>query len=225
MRALGHHRASLRRSRRGHHRDDRVGCTQPALEMAGIEGQGPLDAVIMRHGHLALPDTGGRTAARRAARQQGAASTSPPPAPAIAMSIALASDMVRTSQADNVPGPGRRAALRLHRPQGSRHRLHLRRWSRRGRGERLGLPGIGPTDLGIRRCPVGTRSRSARAGSTCTPRTSAGPTIGMAGQTVFRCGGLGMAPVAAARSTPRASRPINSMPSSPTRPTSGSSTR
>ena len=146
-------------------------AAQPALEMAGIEGK-DLDAVIMAtvtwpyQTPAAAPLLAERLGSKGAAFDISAACAG------YCHGIALASDMVGEPGRQR-PGPGRRAALRLHRPQDRGTAFIF--------GDGAGAAVVSASDSpasarpsGDPTVPSGTRSRSARAGSTCTPRTSAG---------------------------------------------------
>ena len=146
-------------------------AAQPALEMAGIEGK-DLDAVIMAT--VTWPYQTPAAAPLLAERlgSKGAASTSAACA-GYCHGIALASDMVRTSQADNVLvlGVERLSDFTDPKDRGTAFIFGD------GAGAAVVRPRTPPASArpsGDPTVPSGTRSRSARAGSTCTPGTSAG---------------------------------------------------
>ena len=149
--------------------------------MAGIEGS-DLDAIIARHGQLALPDPGGRPARRRTAFGSTAMALDISAACAgYCHGIALANDMVRGGTAEQRPRHRRRAALRLHQPRRPRHRVHLRRRRRGGRRQPLRDARHRPDDLGLRRREVGRHladrelDRRPRAGPRLAAHRHAGP--------------------------------------------------
>lgn len=169
-------------------------AAQPALEMAGIEGK-DLDAVIMAtvtwpyQTPAAAPLLAERLGSKGAAFDISAACAG------YCHGIALASDMVRTSQADNVLVLGVERLSDFTDPKDRGTAFIFGDGAGAAVVSASDSPGIGPTVWGSDGAQWDAISQR-ESWIDVHAKDLGWPTIGMAGQTVFRWAVWGMAPVA-----------------------------